>query len=95
MNFTVLLDFSFPSAISTNLGLGSALTKAALQNLGKEGSASSLEMFILTQHYPLGLLFTFLKDSGCLAQEVGKICPSANSPSKLELHIAQPQQLVP
>lgn len=48
--FIVLFSFSFPLASWANLGPDSALTKAAMHNLGKEGSPSSLEMCIPSQH---------------------------------------------
>ena len=42
--------FSCPSASRANLGQNSAFTKAALCNLGKEGSPSSPDLCIPTQH---------------------------------------------
>jgi hypothetical protein len=92
MHFTDLLAFSCPSASRANLGPGSAFTKAALRNLGKEGSPSSPDLCIPAQHWPPGLFCAFLEDSGCLAQEIAQICPWASSPSQLELRIAQSQQ---
>jgi len=88
------LDFSCPSESRANLCPSFTFTKAALRNLGNEGWPSSLDLCIPTQHWPPGLFCAFLEDSGCLAQEIVQICPWASSPSQLELHSAQSQQLV-
>ena len=92
MHFINLLAFSFPSVSQANLSTVSAFTKAALQNMEKEGSPSSPDLHNLAQHWPPILNCTFLEASGCLAQKFAQICPWANSLSQLESCIPQPEQ---
>lgn len=86
--FTELLAFNFLSMSQANLGSGSAFTKATLHILGKEGSPSSPDLCINSQNWPPRPFFTFLQDSHYLAQEIGQICPWANSSSQIESCIA-------
>ena len=89
MHFIDLLAFHCLSASRANLGPVSTFTKVSLHNLEKEGSPSSLDLWILAQQWPPGLIYEFLNGSSCLAQEFAQICPWANSPSQLGLYIVQ------
>lgn len=90
MHFIELLAF-FQSVRWANLGPVSDFTNATLRNLEKEDSPSSPDLWILAQHWPPRLNYTFLEVSGYLAQRFVKICPWTNSLSQLESHIAQSQ----
>lgn len=95
MHFINLLAFSFPSVSRANLGLVSTFIKAALSNLDKEYSPSSLDFHNLALQWTPGLNFTFQEVNDFLAPKFMQLYPRPTVTTSWDCALCNPNYQLP